>query len=181
MSYKQDSQRLKQATQKTEEKVELTFQEEAIYNECYQYFREFGILKYNVWWKMFDLQTDPDLLQVLLGDVQDRLTDGWIDRSPHDLAKSLIEDRAKFDAFYEKISKYWRQERPIPDAWKKEVIPGLTVHEAISNIIPKAVSLKEAGTEVTVKSISEILGLTYQQTYLQLMPYVKPVLDELRV
>jgi hypothetical protein len=178
----QDIQRLKQTViQQTEERIELTFQEMTVYDECWRYFEDFGVLKYGKWWQMFDLQIDPDLLQAWLGEVQEELSDGWIDRSPHDLAKILKEDIVKFDAFFDKISKYWLQERPIPDEWKREVIPGLTVHEALSKIIPKAINLKDEQNAITINRISEILGLTYQQTYLRLMPHIKSVLSELGI
>jgi hypothetical protein len=76
---------------------------------------------------------------------------------------------------------YWQQVNPLPEDRKKEIIPGLTLHEALSKIIPEALNLKDKDLPITIKRISELAGLTYQQTYTQLMPYIKPILTELKV
>jgi hypothetical protein len=69
----------------------------------------------------------------------------------------------------------------MPEDWKKEIISGLTLHEALSKIIPEALSLKDKDLPITIKRISELSSLTYQQAYTKLMPHIRPILKELQV
>lgn len=177
----QDIQRLKHAVQQPEEIIELTKEEKTVYGMCLRYFREFGMMKFGWHYREFSLQPEVDTLWCLLGDVRDTLEPHKNCINTYQYVLKLKEDDELYQAFYIKISKYWRQEHPIPEGWKREVIPGLTLHDALSKIIPEGMHLKNNGSSLTTRRISEILGLTYQQTYLELMPHVKPVLHELDI
>jgi hypothetical protein len=174
----QDMERQKQVQQQSEEVITLTNEEKMTYEMCLRYFREFGSMKFGGYYCNFALQPEPDTLCCLILDVQDLL------KKEPDLqqyVKSLRDDNTLYKAFYDRISKYWRQEHPIPENWSKEIVPGLTLHEALSKIIPKALLLKYDHNPMTIKRISEVLGLAYQQTYTQLMPHIRPILRELQV
>ncbi len=176
----QDLARL-QATQQQEQtqaKIELTKDEKIIYYSCHKYFREYSAMTYGSFYKYFPIQTYSEMLLCLLGDVKDEYrhipTVG-------EYINHLNEDSTDYEVFYDKISRYWQQEHPIPEDWKKEIIPGMTLHEALSKIIPEALHLKDKHLPLTIRHISETVGLTYQQTYTQLMPHIKPILTELQV
>lgn len=164
--------------QKDEIHVELTREERNVYSYCRRYFREFGGMKFEEHYPYFDLQPEPDLLRILLGDVRDRIPKG-------DKLRKYIEqlktDDTLWETFYDKIGRYWRQENPIPEEWKKETVAGLTIYEALSRIIPEALRLKNKKVAITIKRISELVGLTYQQTYTNLLPYIKPILRKMEI
>jgi hypothetical protein len=175
----QDLARLKSAQQEqTEKKIELTKDEISIYACCEKFFRELGNSKYGDFYKYFPIQVPSDLLWCLIGDVKDLLKQH---PSKVEYINRIKENSEDFAAFYNKISLYWLQENPIPEDWKREIIPGLTLHEALSKIIPEALKLKDKDLPITIIRISEITGLTYQQAYTQLMPSINPVLKELQV
>ena len=134
-------------------------------------------MRYGKLFRYFPIVTYPSMLRCLLLDVQDICEDSATEA----YIKNIRQDDSTYDIFYDKISRYWLQENPVPENWKKEIIPGLTMHDALSKIVPEALSLKHKHLPMTIKRISEITGLTYQQTYTQLMPHIKPILKELQV
>jgi hypothetical protein len=176
----QDFARL-QATQQQEQvkvKIELTKDEKIIFNSCQKYFKEYSAMTYGSLYHYFPIVIIPDHLWCLLGDVKDncKQTPTVVEYINH-----IRDDFTDYEVFYDKISRYWQQENPIPEDWKTEIIPGLTLHDALSKIIPEALKLKCKDLPITIKRISELAGLTYQQTYTQLMPHIRPTLKELQV
>ncbi len=177
----QDIARLNQALQplNAQPKIVLTDIEARIYSHCLKYFREIGVMNFGKYCHYFPIQTDPDLLRCLLLDVQDIISK--YSNTTAEYIKQIRENDADYQTFYNKLNDYWQQENPIPDDWKKEIIPGLTLIEALSKIIPEALKLKEDNLQITIRRISDLTGLTYQQAYTQLMPSIKPILKELNI
>ncbi len=168
-----------QQQKQTEAKIELTKDEYLTFEHCKKYFREYGGMTYAKYFHYFPVQISSDHLNCLLLDVYDICK--TYAPTTAEYIKHIRENDEDFDIFYDKISRYWQQENPIPEDWKKEIIPGMTLHEALSKIIPEAIKLKDKDIPLTIKRISEIVGLTYQQTYTQLMPHIRPILKELQV
>jgi len=176
----QDMARLERAEKELEkvEHVELTEEERGVYSFCLRYIREYGTMKYGDNYEYFPLQPEEDVLRLLLGDVRDRLKEG----KTYEHVKKLTADDSLWNVFYDRINRYWRQQNPIPTEWKKQVVPGLTMHEALARIIPEALRLKSRDkATITVKRISELIGLTYQQAYTNLLPHVQPVLRKMGI
>jgi hypothetical protein len=164
--------------QNNEPKIILTKTEHSVYTVCIKYFREHGGLKYGRYYEYFPIQADADFLRCMLTDVYDTVKGS---KELGEFVKHIQENDDDYTAYYEKMCHNWLQENPIPDEWKKEIIPGMTLHNALQNILPEALNLKYKKLPITIKRISEVVGLTYQQTYTQLMTHIRPILKELQV
>lgn len=199
----QDMAILKQAEKETDKiEVELTPVEMGIYIFCLPYFREYGYMKYGDNFEYLQLQPEPETLHILLSDVRDNLKEEIetdeeilslqkgkiITISPetvkemYDYVLELKKEDEQWKHFYNKISRYWRQENPMPEEWKKEVVLGLTIHEALAKILPEVQRRKHKSEEfgvkatLTTKMIADLTDLTYQIAYTKLLPHIHSIL-----
>jgi hypothetical protein len=167
------------AIKKTEH-VTLTDAEYEIYSWCRCYFREFGYMKYGNNYRYFPLQPEELALNSLLGDVRDKTNS----KAAKTLIKKFREDDILWESFYNRICVFWRQENPVPEEWKKEVVQSLTLHDSLMKILPEIMRLKHQEQQqtrqdtvsVTVKFISDAVGVKYQEVYSKLVPLLRPIL-----
>jgi hypothetical protein len=160
--------------------VTLTSEEYEIYSWCRRFFREFGYMKYGNNYRYFPLQPEADTLNALLGDVKDK-TDR---EAVRELIRQFREEDSLWESFYNRICVFWRQENPIPEEWKKDVVQSLTLHDVLMKILPEILRLKyqeqqrtgQTSISVTIKFISDALGVRYQDVYSKLVPLLRPIL-----
>jgi hypothetical protein len=167
------------ATKKIE-RVTLTDAEYEIYSWCRCYFREFGYMKYGNNYRYFPLQPEELTLNSLLGDVRDKTSSEAV----KELIKKFKDDDSLWESFYNRICDFWRQENPVPEEWKKEAVQSLTLHDTLMKILPEIMRLKHQEQQrtgktpisVTVKFVSDVVGVKYQEVYSKLVPLLRPIL-----
>jgi hypothetical protein len=168
--------------EKESAQIELTWIEEAIYNECRGIFAEFGRLQFGEHYEIMPLQPETDLLRSYFhsgSDIAFRIKENYEEDAYKEIMSFLEiihKDNDLWDKLYAKFCLYWRQCHPVPEEYKKEVIRGWTIYEALA----KCVSTAKDGM-ISVSYVAQALGTDYQTAYNKVVPIVRPILEKFGV